>query len=141
MTKLENKVLRIVKANHGISVEAIALLIDKKKQSIKKAIDNLYVLGRVTPYRKKLYPNYRSLVVYEKGKDLEVEEIELKNYLSPTLLNKYIEHSEDDYWYCNNYLINEENKILFEKTNKVVFDLNKFEYFLTYTMDNSEDKF
>src|SRR3978361_725229 len=114
MTKLENKALKIVKANHGISFKNLTKLLSKDLSSVKKCIKTLNVLGLVSHWHGGLYPNYRSLVIYEKGKSDEVGEIVLVNHLTPKQLNKYIEPAEDglDKWYCTNYGIDDNNKVL-----------------------------
>jgi predicted transcriptional regulator len=139
MTKLENKAFKLIQDNHGITLESLTTLLDRNLSSVKKTLKTLHYEGHVSHWHDGLYPNYRSIVIYKKGEEEECEEIMLTKYLSPKRISKFIEHVEDDHWYCNNYLINENSKILFEKSNGVRFDLEKFNYFLCYTLDNTND--
>ena len=139
MTKLEKKLLRFVKANRGITLEKLSVIVVKDISSVRKTIRTLHLLGYVSYWKVGVYPNRRSLEVFEKGKNDLYNEIGLENHLTPKQIGKFIKHSDDDPWYCCTYLIDEEDKTPFEKTNNVNFDLEKFEYWLTYTLDNRDD--
>lgn len=114
----------------------------------------MHLAGCIAYLEGKLYPCYRSISVYEKGvdeyikekwtvhgevvldKEVLLEEVELKNHITTLQLRRFIKHSEDDAYYCWSYEIDEKSAVLFEMTNKVEFDFNRFEYVLNLTMDN-----
>lgn len=59
-----------------------------------------------------------------------VAEIKLPNQIIISQLRKVIRYVEDDYYYHRTYGIDESSAALFERTNNVKFDFEKFEYIL-----------
>jgi hypothetical protein len=139
MTRLENKILRLVKAKHGISVESLAAEVKSNISSIRKVIKSLHFEGFVTNWKNRLYPNFRSIEIQGKLDDEFFEEIELPFHLTTKQIRKFIPCRGDDYWYCEGYLIDGKSKKLFEKKSNIVFDFDKFNYYLTFSMDNRND--
>ena len=90
MTKLENRLYQLIQAQHGISFRQASTALNVKISSLVKAYDTLNELGYVSYWYKKLYPNYRSIEVYEKGKDELHAEVILHHYLTPKRIGKFI---------------------------------------------------
>jgi len=139
LTKLENRLYRLVHANHGITYAQAASALKAKIRSLKLAYNSLNDLGYVSCWYQKLYPNYRSIEVYEKGKDELYTELLLPHELTPKRISKFIQHVERDNRYCNTYLIDQDSAPLFIKTNHVEFDFDRYDYWLTYSLDNTND--
>ncbi|TVT43731.1 hypothetical protein FNT36_06495 [Hymenobacter setariae] len=149
MKKLEKKIVKLIKANDGASWEDIASKLNRTRASLKKARNTLYQEGYiVNMYGGGVSIFYRSIDVYKKGyeaieresyhnhgimisrAEALVEEIALPNQITISQLRKVIRYIEDDYYYHWNYGIDESSATLFERTNKVKFDFEKFEYIL-----------
>ncbi|RZJ89844.1 MAG: hypothetical protein EOO60_09595, partial [Hymenobacter sp.] len=147
MKKLENKILKLVKASNGIRWEDIAFQLNRTCASLRKAKNTLYEEGYVcNRYGGGVHPFHRSIDVYEKGYDkvisenyhvhdflttraeVLVTEIELPNQITISQLRKTINYVGDDYYYHFAYGIDEGSASLFERTNNVKFDFEKFEY-------------
>jgi hypothetical protein len=151
MTKLENKILRTIKATPGISRQQLASLLEKWPQ---KALTNLNLLGYISSLKGRYYLCYREISVYRKGvdeyirtqreagvklfnSDVEIEAIRLQNHLTPQQLKKYIPCVPGDDYYVYNYGIDKSSAVLFERTNGIQFDFDQFEYILGSWMNNS----
>ena len=148
MKKLEKKILKLVRASDGISWEAIASHLSRSRASLRKAKNRLYDEGYIcNRYGGGIQPFHRSIDVYKKDDmirekyrvhgsmtsraEVLVEEIELPNQITITQLGKVIRYVENDYYYHWHYRIDERSAALFEKTNNVKFNFEKFEYILS----------
>jgi hypothetical protein len=153
MTKLENNILRAIKAAPGISRQQLATLLVKWPQ---KALTNLNLLGYISDLKGRYYICYQEISVYKKGvdeyvraqreagielfnSDVEIETIRLQNHLTPQQLRKYIPCVPGDDYYAYSYGIDESSAALFERTNGIRFDFDQFEYILSSWMDNSAE--
>jgi len=150
MTKLEKKIMKLIKASKGTSWKDIANQLNRTQASLTKAMNTLYKDGYICQhFGGKIHPFYRSIDVYKKGKDeiireryhvhgimtsraeVLVEEIQLPNIITTSQLRKVIRHLDDDYYYIAfHYGIDENSASLFERTNSVKFDFKNFEYIL-----------
>jgi hypothetical protein len=149
MKKLEKKIIRLIKVSDGTNWEDIASKLNRTRKSLRKARAKLYQEGYIANYYGgKVGVFHRSIDVYEKGYDkissekyhshgimttraeVLVEEIKLPNQITISQLRKAIRYVEDDYYYHWNYGIDENSAALFERTNNVQFDFDKFEYIL-----------
>jgi DNA-binding Lrp family transcriptional regulator len=149
MKKLEKKILKLIKASGKTSWEDIAFQLNRTRASLKKARRMLYQEGYVANYYGgKVSVFYRSIDVYEKGyektlrenyhvhgiitsrEEVLIEEIELPNQITISQLRKVIRYVEDDYYYHWTYRIDKSSAPLFERTNNVKFDFEKFDYIL-----------
>ncbi|QKG53125.1 hypothetical protein [Hymenobacter sp. BRD67] len=149
MKKLEKKIVKLIKAIDGTSWEDIASLLNRTCASLRKARNTLYQEGYIcNRYGGGVQLFSRSIDVYEKGYDkissakyhvngimttraeALVEEISLPTQITISQLKKVINYVEDDYYYHWNYGIDESSAALFERTNKVKFDFEKFDYIL-----------
>ena len=154
MTKLENKILRAIKATPGINWSQLASLLKRKESALTKALANLHALGYIGYLKTRCYLNRQVISVYRKGvdacvreqweagkmvldKEVLVEDIWLQNYLTPRQLSKYIPCVEGDNSYSYNYGIDTSSAVLFERTNSVCFDFERFEYILNQWMATS----
>jgi hypothetical protein len=147
--KLEKKILRLIKASDGTTWEDIAAQLCRPRSSLRKARNTLYQEGYIANYyggSVRIF--HRSIDVYKKGykelvsenyhkhgfmtsrAEVLVEEIELPNQITVSQLRKTIAYVEDDYYYHWTYGIDGSTAVLFERTNNVKFDFEKFEYIL-----------
>lgn len=119
-----------------------------------KALANLHLLGYIGFLKNRCYLNRQVISVYRKGvdayvreqweagemvldTDVLVEDIWLQNYLTPRQLSKYIPCVEGDDYYSYTYGIDASSAVLFERTNGVCFDFERFDYVLSQWMATS----
>ncbi|MGI4874832.1 MAG: hypothetical protein ACRYFX_27065 [Janthinobacterium lividum] len=153
MTRLENRILRAIKAAPGISRQQLAVSLEKWPQ---KALNNLNLLGYISSLKGRYYLCYREISVYKKGvdeyvrtqreagielfdADVVIEAIRLQNHLTPRQLRKYIPCVPGDDYYAYLYGVDESSAVLFERTNGIRFDFDQFEYILSSWMDTSAE--
>ena len=149
MKRLEKRIMKLVKISQGTSWKEIAYQLNRTHASLRKAASKLYREGYICHHvGGEIHPLYRSIDVYEKGidevikekydvhgimtsrADVLVEEIALPNHITTSQLRRAIRYVQDDYYYHFNYGIDESSAALFERTNGVKFDFNKFDYIL-----------
>ena len=74
MTKLEKKIMKLIKANKGTSWKDIANQLNRTQASLTKAMNTLYKDGYICQhFGGKIHSFYRSIDVYKKGKDEIIE--------------------------------------------------------------------
>jgi hypothetical protein len=135
-----NKVLEIIKNNHGIYFnQRQNLLTEDEQAELSEPLKTLITDGAVTFILNKYYPNYRSIGLVPKGQKETSEIIDLQHEIPINELRRLIPPKSDDPTYCDGYLITEETRHLFERTNHFEFDFENNEYYLFSTFDNTND--
>ncbi|MDJ0366595.1 hypothetical protein QMK33_15660 [Hymenobacter sp. H14-R3] len=147
--KLKTKIYYPALLSSRLSWEDIAFQLNRSRASLKKAKNMLYEEGYICnrygggiqlfsrsidvyekEYRKRLSENYHVHGIMTTRAEVLVVEIELPNQITISQLRKVISYVQDDYYYHWNYGIDEGSAALFERTNNVKFDFEKFEYIL-----------
>lgn len=141
--------MKLIRTSQGTSWEDVAYHLNRTYASLKKAANVLYKEGYICHHAGgALHPLYRSIDVYKKGiakvlkenyhihgimtsrADVLIEEIALSNHITTSQLRRAIKYVEDDYFYRFTYGIDKSSAALFERTNNIKFDFEKFEYIL-----------
>jgi hypothetical protein len=137
---LRDKILQLIKNNHGISANQLNDLLDEQEMShLQVQIERLIACGRITFIWNRYYPNIRSIGLIRKGEAETTEIIDLPNELSIDDLKSVIKPNKDDTAFYDGYLIDEKSKDLFERTNNIHFDFEKYDYYLLSNFDNSNE--
>jgi hypothetical protein len=137
---LKNSVLQLIKDNHGIYFDQLSNLLEEKvRHDLSEVMDLLIGEGAVTFIWNKYYPNVRSIGIIPKGQNSTTEIIDLQHEIPMNELRSLIPPKVDDPTYCDGYLITEQTRHLFERTNHFEFDFENYEYYLLLNFDNSND--
>ena len=139
MTLLTQKIVQLIQDNKGISLDHLTERLENSETSaIDAALKNLISAGSITFIWGKLYPNIRTIGIIPKGQRQVIMEIELKGISIDDLKAVITPYNNDPLFY-DGYPIDETNKSLFERTNNIEFDFDKYDYYLLCGFDNSED--
>ena len=133
-------VLELIKQYHGITLSQLAERIDKETESgLGSVIKNLIASGKISFIWDRYYPNNRTVRIRKKGEKETLEIIRIQHEISLEDLIKVIKPLEGDDILFEGYPIDESCNLIFEKTNNIHFDFDRYDYELSAEFDNSND--